>query len=192
MLVVGGLHPGGRLRTGVHRRRARRSRASWAGRWRSRAWRCSTWSSGAIALGMSMRRMKRVQLMQGSKEEVSRSIASLAARRADREDRLIRREKEFGQDTGPSATSKARTRRGQDAAVLRGGPRRGGGRTLARTRRAVGDRAARGVRAPDRLARLGREAARGLVLGAAIVLGFLLGYRQRRGPGFEQEVTPWR
>ena len=35
---------------------------------------------GAIALGMILRRMKRVQLMQGTKEEVSRSISVLSTR----------------------------------------------------------------------------------------------------------------
>ena len=36
--------------------------------------------AGAIALGLIMRRMKRVNLMQGTKEEVSRSISVLATR----------------------------------------------------------------------------------------------------------------
>ena len=35
---------------------------------------------GAIALGMAVRRMRRVQLMQESKEEVSRSVTSLRER----------------------------------------------------------------------------------------------------------------
>jgi len=35
---------------------------------------------GAIALAMSVRRMKHVQLMQGTKEEVSRSVDALTAR----------------------------------------------------------------------------------------------------------------
>jgi membrane protein implicated in regulation of membrane protease activity len=35
---------------------------------------------GAIALGLIMRRMKSVQLMQGTKEEVSRSISVLSTR----------------------------------------------------------------------------------------------------------------
>jgi len=37
---------------------------------------------GAVALGLIMRRMKGVQLMQGTKEEVSRSISALSTTRS--------------------------------------------------------------------------------------------------------------
>ena len=137
---------------------------------------------GAIALGMIMRsQMKRVQLMQETKEEVSRSISVLGRERG-RTDMAVHHENEFGvSDTEVDTDARAEDHEGKTHPFTEVDAGGGGGRTFARTRRALDGGAARRDRAANGLAALDRAQRPAVFLGAAVLLGFLWGYRRGGG-----------
>ena len=188
VLLVGAVHPGDRLRNGVHRRgpgAVARDRRADGVRGPGGP---HVDIVGAIALGMILRRMKRVQLMQGTKEEVSRSISVVCPR--GRTDMAVHHEKEFGvSDTEVDTDLEPEDHEGKthpftevdraEAAVERSRER------VERSMVALRDAIAR------RTDWRGWMAQRPAVfLGAAVFLGFLWGYRQA-GAGVRTGGERW-